>query len=283
MLLMNTPILEKSSARLDYVFKEAPETQAAYLTFSGNGLNIPKGTESIGLWAYSKEHTKSWLRAEVMDASGTKHYVMFAEGITWTGWKYVSGSVTNIPQPARLTRIYVVNPKPINEEGHIYIDDLQLKMKTQDKVDFKNLPGDTEPVDPLRQAVTYEKGENNYRFSVFGQAREPGNDIEKYLSDFLADKINKYIEIGAFVGGSSHQTANLVQKPVITTGTGYNSFDMQSSRFIQLDMKSKTLKNGSGEQWLWLLSNWIPLKDRIYSCLWRKNRIHLRTNLRQSF
>ncbi len=242
-----------SGARLDYVFKEAPETQAAYLTFSGNGLNIPKGTESIGLWAYSKEYTKSWLRAEVMDAAGKKHYVMLSKGIQWTGWKFVSGDVTNIPQPARLTRVYVANPTPINEEGHIYIDDLQISMKVQEKTDFNNLPKDSEPVDSQSQAVTIVKGENNYRFSVFGQSRDPGTDTEKYLSDFLADKINKYIEIGAFVGSNPHNVMKQIQNPVIATGSGYDSMDMKNSRFIKLDMSKRTLKNDTGDQWHWLL------------------------------
>ena len=65
---------------MDYVFKEAPETQAAYLMLGENGISIPNGTETIGLWAYSRRFTKSWLRAEVMDANNKKHYVMFAEG-----------------------------------------------------------------------------------------------------------------------------------------------------------------------------------------------------------
>lgn len=242
-----------SSVRLDYVFKEAPETQAAYITFSGNGLNIPEGTESIGLWAYSKVYTKSWLRAEVMDANGKKHYVMFSEGIQWTGWKFVSGSVAHIPKPARLTRVYVANPKPINEEGHIYIDDLQLSIKLQDKIDFKDLPGNTRAIDPQNQSVTYAKGEENYRFSVFGESREPSTDVEKYLSGFLADKINKYIEIGAFVGNSAHSITKQIQNPVVATGAAYGSMDMKDSRFINLDMRAKTLKNGTGDQWLWLL------------------------------
>ena len=29
--------------------------------------------------------------------------------------------------------------------------------------------------------------------------------------------------------------------------------DMKNSRFIKLDMRTKTLKNGTGEQWRWLL------------------------------
>jgi hypothetical protein len=243
----------KSSARLDYIFKEAPETQAAYITFDGNGLSIPEGTKTIGLWAYSKEYTKSWLRAEVMDVNGKKHYVMFSEGIQWTGWKFVSGNVAHIPKPARLTRVYVANPKPINEEGHIYIDDLQISVKTEGKIDFKNLPEDTKAVDSRNQAVTYEKGENNYRFSVFGESREPSTDVEKYLSGFLADKINKYIEIGTFVGNSTYNIKKQIQKPVVATSTAYSSMDMKDSRFINLDMKAKTLKNGTGDQWIWLL------------------------------
>lgn len=242
-----------SSARLDYVFKETPETQAAYLTLGENGISIPEGTETIGLWAYSQRFTKSWLRAEVLDANGKKHYVMFSEGISWTGWRYVEGSVAKIAKPARVTRLYVVNPKPINEEGHIYLDDLQFVMKTEAKVDFTNLPADTVPVDSKNQAKVFEKGENNYRFAVFGDARDPANEVETYLSAFLADKINKYIDIGTFVGSGSHSILKQVEKPTVITGTEYSSMDVLSSRFISLNMKSKSLRNGAAGQWEWLL------------------------------
>jgi len=242
-----------SSARLDYIFKETPETQAAYLMLGENGISIPNGTETIGLWAYSQRFTKSWLRAEVFDANGKKHYVMFAEGISWTGWKYVEGNVAHIPKPARVTRLYVANPKPLNEEGHIYLDDLQFTVKTDRVEDFNNLPRDTVPADAKNQAVTYQKGEYNYRFSVFGEDREPSNDVEQYLTDFLADKINKYIEIGAFVGAGSHQVTGKVNNPTLATGSGFSSFDMQGSRFIRLDTKMKSIRLSAAGQWKWLL------------------------------
>ncbi|HEY8421311.1 MAG TPA: phosphodiester glycosidase family protein [Thermoclostridium sp.] len=244
----------KSSVRLDYVFKESPETQAAYIMLPNNGISIPEGAESIGLWAYSQRATKSWLRAEVKDADGKINYVMLSEGITWTGWQYVEGNISHIKKPARITRLYVVNPSPINETGHIYLDDLQIKIKTNKSVNFNNIPADTVPVDSRNQAVTYVAGENNYRFSVFGESREPAGDVEKYLTDYLADKINKYIEIGAFVGNGSHQVVSKVQKPVLATGSGYKSMDVQGSRFIQLDMRAKSLRTGTSGQWQWLIS-----------------------------
>jgi len=228
-----------SSARLDYVFKEAPETQAAYLMLGENGISIPNGTETIGLWAYSRRFTQSWLRAEVYDSNGKKHYVMFA--------------VAHIPKPARVTRLYVVNPKPINEEGHIYLDDLQINVKTDRAGDFNNLPKDTVPADPKNQAVTYQKGDYNYRFSVFGENREPSNDVERYLTDFLADKINKYIEIGAFVGSGPHHVTGIVNNPTLATGSGFYSIDMLGSRFIQLDTRMKGIRLSVSGQWKWLL------------------------------
>ena len=242
-----------SSVRLDYVFKETPETQAAYIKLPDKGISIPEGAETVGLWAYSQRFTKSWLRAEVVDADGKVNYVMLAEGISWTGWEYVEGKISHIKRPARVTKLYVVNPKPINETGHIYLDDLQFKVKTNKTVNFNNIPGDTVLVDSKNQAVTYVIGENNYRFSVFGESREPANDVEKYLTDFLADKINKYIEIGAFVGNGSHQVVSKVQKPTLATGTGYASMDMQGSRFIQLDMRTKSLRTSAAGQWQWLI------------------------------
>lgn len=242
-----------SSARLNYVFKETTETQAAYLLLGENGITLPEGTVSIGLWAYSQRNTKSWLRAEVIDAKGEKKYVMFSEGINWTGWKYVEGDVEKIAKPAKVTRLYVVNPKPLNEEGHIYLDDLQINIKTDAKVDFKKLPADSDPVDARNQPKTFVPGEMNFRFSVFGEAREPANDVEKYLTTFLADKINKYIDVGTFVGAGTHKVLETVEKPALATGTGYSAFDYQTSRFITLDTKAKSLRSGQSGQWSWLL------------------------------
>ncbi|ANW99439.1 exopolysaccharide biosynthesis protein [Thermoclostridium stercorarium subsp. thermolacticum DSM 2910] len=243
-----------SSVRLDYVFKAAPETQAAYIVLPGNGISVPDGAETIGLWAYSQKTTKSWLRAEVVDADGKVNYVMLSEGINWTGWAYVEGKVSHIKRPARVTRLYVVNPSPIDEKGSIYLDDLQFRIKTNKTGNFNNIPQNTVQADSKNQAVKYVAGEKNYRFSVFGEAREPANDVEKYLTNYLADKINKYIEIGAFVGNGSHQVTSKVKKPVIATGKGYKSMDVQGSRFIQLDIESNSLRNGTTGQWKWLLN-----------------------------
>jgi len=242
-----------SSVRLDYVFKEAPETQAAYIVLPGNGISVPEGVETVGVWAYSQKFTKSWLRAEVIDTDGKVNYVMLSEGINWTGWKYTEGKISHIKRPARVTRLYVVSPNPIDETGCIYLDDLQFRVKTGKTVNFNSIPKDTVPGDSRNQAVKYEIGEKNYRFSVFGESREPANDVEKYLNDYLADKINKYIEIGAFVGSGPHQVISKVKKPTIATGSGYKSMDMQDSRFIQLDMRSKSLRNGTSGQWKWLI------------------------------
>jgi len=242
-----------SSVRLDYVFKQAPETQAAYIVLPGNGISVPEGAETVGVWAYSQRFTKSWLRAEIIDADGKVNYVMLSEGITWTGWEYVEANISHIKRPARVTRLYVVNTSPIDEKGNIYIDDLQFRIRTNKTADFNSIPRDTVPADGRNQAVKYEIGENNYRFSVFGEAREPAGDVEMYLTDYLADKINKYIEIGAFVGNGSHNVTSKVQKPVLATGSGYKSMDMQGSRFIQLDMRSKSLRNGTAGQWQWLM------------------------------
>lgn len=243
-----------SSVRLDYAFRETPETQATYVVLPGNGISIPEGAEALGVWAYSQKYTQSWIRAEVIDAGGKKNYVMLSEGVDWTGWKYIAGNVSNIKRPARVTRLYVVNPSPISEEGHIYLDDLQFNIKTNKTVNFNNLPEDTVAKDSKNQAVTYAIGDKNYRFSVFGESREPANDVEKYLSNFLADKINKYIEIGAFVGSGSHQVVSGVKKPVLATGAGYKSMDRQGSRFIQLDTRAKSIRTGTAGQWKWLLN-----------------------------
>ena len=147
-------------------------------------------------------------------------------------------------------------------------------------MNFNNIPADTVPSDRKNQAVTYAIGENNYRFSVFGESVEPANDVKNTWVDFWR-KIT-YIEIGVFVGNGSHQVVSKVEKPVLATGSGYKSMDMQGSRFIQLDMRSKA--SGTVPRAV-AMAFWIslnPLPGRMYSCSSKIPRIHLPINLKAS-
>lgn len=243
----------KSSGKLTYDFTKTEGTRAAYLAFSNNGLPIDGSAAKLGLWVYSTHSAPNWLRAEVTDSGGKKHVVEFTKNIDWTGWKFVETSLDDIGTPSALNRIYLVQTSPVSDSGSIYIDDLSVTTSSYPAIDMGKIPQDTAPVDEANKSVTYQKSSDSFRFSVFGQGRNPKNPLENLLMLRFTEKINNYLDAAAFVGGNGHDAAKLVNKPLVSTNTGYKSLDIKGSRFIQLDTNNSGLRAANPAQWKWLL------------------------------
>jgi hypothetical protein len=170
-----------------------------------------------------------------------------------TGWQYADVSVQDIHSPSKLTRLYVVQPNNVSDSGVVYQDDLRVTTSRHPEIDTSKIPKDTEPVDAANKAVTYKKAEDSFRFVVFGQSREPANELEKMITGTVANKVNRFLDTAAFVGNSQHGFTSLIEKPFISTNTGYKSYDFKNSRFIQLDMSKKGLRLSGKDQWTWFL------------------------------
>jgi len=243
----------KSSGELTYSFTASEETQAAYLVFSDNGIPLDASTTKIGVWVYNTHINSNWLRAEVHDSKGQKHLVTLSKTLDWTGWKYVEASLEGISSPASLTRLYLAKVNPIADSGSIYFDDLTVTTSSSAPTDTIKIPQDTVPVDEANKSIQYQPSEDSFRFAVFGQSREPKNAFEKLLLTKLAEKTDKYLEAAALVGNNTRETAAMIKKPTVFTGTGYKSFDLMTSRFIQLDMSKQSLRLSDKSQWHWFL------------------------------
>lgn len=244
----------KSSGKLSYDFtSEIGDTRAAYFVFANGGLPLPDNAAKIGLWVYNTHSSTNWLRGEVYDNRGNKYLIDFVNEMDWTGWKYVEMSLQGISSPAKLARIYLAQIHPVSDAGSIYIDDLTVVSSTYPAIDMTKVPQDTVPVDEANRAVTYAKSADSFRFSVFGQSREPKNLLEKLLEKRLIDKTNKYLEAGVFVGNCNHEPAGKVETPFLATSTGYKAFDLVNSRFIQLDISKKGIRSTDPAQWHWFL------------------------------
>lgn len=243
-----------SSGKLTYEFPESDKSRAAYMVFAGQGLAIDNSVSKVGLWVYNPQKSSCWLAALIQDSKQASHYVYFTKSMDWTGWKYVELSLTGIEAPSSLKRLYVVQTTPGAETGSVYFDELAFVASSgSNQVNSIRLPKDTIPSDPHMRSVAYEKTPDSLRFSVFGQSREPSSPVEHMLSTKLTEKINSFVEAGAYVGGTQHQSISTVKKPFIATNTGYKSFDIQNSRFIQLDMNKQGLRTSNTAQWKWLL------------------------------
>lgn len=254
----------KSSGKLEYNFATHTDvTRAAYYVLPDEGYTIKSGVSKIGLQVYSDHENSSWLRAELVDAEGKKQMVDLAKPIDWSGWKYVNVSVENIKMPAKLTKIYIVQTNPDQDTGCLYLDDLTLTVSGYPSLKGVEIP-ESLPFKDEQNVVASFKGatSDSFRFGVVGQSAEPVNDVQKKLVKLFADKVTKYLEVGAVVGSGSHEsiTGQVKKKPVIATHTvdlkstkavdyNYSVTDYKSNRFIKLDTRKKGLRLSDSDQW----------------------------------
>ncbi|NLK86442.1 MAG: phosphodiester glycosidase family protein [Clostridiaceae bacterium] len=266
-----------NSGKLEYNFSTNTDvTRAAYYVLPDGGLQIEKGISRIGLQVHNDHENSSWLRAELVDADGKKQVVDLAKPMDWTGWKYVDASVEHIKMPAQLARIYIVQTNPDQDAGCLYLDDLTLTVSGYPTLDGIEIPEDTPFKDEQNVAVSFKKAtSDSFRFGVMGQSAAPANDIEKKLVKLFADKVTKYLEVGAVVGSGSHEsiTSQVKKKPVVATHTvdlkstkavdyKYSVTDYSNSRFIKLDTRKKGLRLSDPDQWDKLLKDLESFKGK---------------------
>lgn len=244
----------RRSSKLTYDFSQLEGTRAAYVQFKNDGIALDPATEKLGLWVHNDHPNPSWLGAWVYDTAGKQHSVYFTKEIDWEGWKYVEVSLQGIQSPARLARIYVVQPNPVPDSGSLHFDDLTVTVTKSPDIDMKQVPKDTVPADSANKNVTYPKGSDAFSFTVFGQSYEPGpkETLKKSLLKKLTDLVNKSMAASAFVGATEHTAAKALKKPFAATNTGNKAFDIKTSRFIQLDMSKGGLRTSNSAQWFWL-------------------------------
>jgi exopolysaccharide biosynthesis protein len=255
----------QASGKITYDFSNTEDDRAAYIVLKNEGLTLSSNSSKIGMWVYNDHENSNWLGAWVSDSKGKQHTVYFTKELNWTGWKYVEASLEDIDSPAKLLRVYMVQPNPVADVGAIYIDDLSITTSSYPSIDMSKIPKDTVPADESNKSVTYKKSSSSFRFTVFGQSIEPKNPLEKLLVTNLVKRINSTYEASAFVGESSHKGAKTVKKTLIATNTGYKSVDISNSRLIQLDMSKNGLRTTNAAQWHWLLDQLNTAKgDNIF-------------------
>ena len=249
-----------SSGKLTYDFELSNATRAAYVSLSNEGIALGQNDSRVGVWAFNPSITPNWLRAEITDSAGKKHFLDLRRNLDWNGWQYVDTSLSGISMPARLTKIYVVQVNPVASSGYIYLDDITVTSVSTPSLDLSEIPLNTPFNDKANIDIPYRKEDTSFRFTVFGAKSAPRNILERYLGNTFADITNKYIDAAVIVGEGNHNNLlNRIKTPSITTASpGFRSQDIATSRFIQLDMGNKSLRsliNGQPSgQWPWLLT-----------------------------
>lgn len=118
---------KKYSLRLEYNILAVEDENRAYVDITKNNVVLKHPPESLGLWVYSYDYSPTTLGLGFKGQMGEDILISFAEGISWTGWKYVETSPPSDLSlyPLKLDNVYLEMPKNRDDFGVLLIDKLE--------------------------------------------------------------------------------------------------------------------------------------------------------------
>lgn len=249
-----------SAGQLTYDYYDTTTKDEVSLAFPGKGILLDSDTVSLAVWLYNTRENGNRILGEVLDSAGEKHQVEFAANLNWTGWKQIKATLGKLKGPAYLTRLFVQKADPVAGWGKIYFDDLSATVTKRPVADRSKVPGNTTWKDDANRTAVFTPGPDNFRFTVFGSAREPRNVLENRLLTKLNGYVNKNMDMALYAGAKAASAAKAVTKPVLITGTGYKASNYKNSTFIQLDTGKGGLRRSDPQQWIWLFKELEGMK-----------------------
>lgn len=112
--------------KIAYDFSNQPGTSGAYVQAKTN-LTISAPPKKIGMWIKG-DASRTWIRAQLSDASGKVIQLDFEKDLTWSGWQFVEAEMpSGLSYPLKMDlplRIMQTN-ELLKSSGEIYIDDIQ--------------------------------------------------------------------------------------------------------------------------------------------------------------
>lgn len=120
----------RDAVKLDYDFRDAEGTTAAYIELGERGLVVDEKPLELLLDIHG-DGGKQWVRMEIEDSEGSLHRVDWSVSVDWEGWKTKSFDFGEISFPVELKRIYVVDLDAGDGEragsGSLLFKDLRIK------------------------------------------------------------------------------------------------------------------------------------------------------------
>jgi exopolysaccharide biosynthesis protein len=241
------------SSRLTYNFeKTSNQERTAYINFLNEGYSLENNTSKLGLWVYSPAKTPVSLGTLVSDKNGKVYSKYFSEGLTWTGWKYLEVSLSDISNPSKVTQIFVTQPNNKKVSGKLYFDDLTAVYSGYPDVAAEKTAVTTVPKDE-NYSDRSVSGSDSFSFSVFGQSEKytaDKNAEETALLGSLAGRINKSLQASVTVG-TADDLGQSVSVPALSTTAGYKSISANGNLLIQLGTATgNSIRMTDSNQWV---------------------------------
>lgn len=247
------------SGKLSFDFTSLEnEAKSACFVYSGEGIEINRNAEKIGLWVHAQKYMNHWLKAGIRDKNNNLHRINFANKINWDGWKYVEADIPkDIEGVLRLTRIYVVQTDPsIKNIGSVYFDSLTFVSGENHNPESVEVPDNNKLPDELNRSVELLKGEDNFRFAVFGNTIKRNTMLNNIIMQRLVNALNQHSSLSAFtVNAFEPEDIFGLETEQIVTSTIYAKKEFKGSTFINLDSSKDGFRKSNQNQWKWINDN----------------------------
>lgn len=254
------------SVKLNYTLPISDETQIAYANFDAP-LEISGRSNVLYLDVLGNDNL-DWLRAILIDGTGSQKVIEIAPQVNWLGWKELEISLPeDIVYPIKLKSIYAVSLKNDTEEMQtLYFDNLRAELP----INYENfvLPKDIVS-DKKESGMTFGKddGYTYYNFtgnivsntrpsnSLYTSSRILVNEALAFNSDYSVYASNE--DVSMYVDNG---TLKINWQPI------YNLTANSDITFITMSAKNGTLYNTDKFQWQRFINDGIltPTKTIVY-------------------
>ncbi|MGE5329777.1 MAG: phosphodiester glycosidase family protein [Deltaproteobacteria bacterium] len=239
------------SYKLTYDFSTLDGSRASYIVFPENSITMGSNTTDFGLWVYNDSPKNDWLKGQIVDSQGAAHLIDLSKDLSWTGWKFIKIPVDNIPLPAQISRVYVVQiDSEIKSSGSIYVDDLTLfTQKSGDSLPA--IPENIKVPDSAEKAVKVKSSASSFQFIITGGIQTDKTILDRLYSKKLKEKINTS-ELIAATGTVDTTISQAIKKPIVSALKGPSTYTYKNSTFITLDDTKNSIRQTNASQWKWL-------------------------------
>lgn len=230
---------------LSYYFKEAANTQAAYLSFptavaiSGQPSRLKLDIKGNG--------TGQWVRAKIVDANGAESVIDFSRDVNWTDWQTMTADIpSNVTYPISVKTIYVAAISNTNTAQQVmYFDNLRGEFHMDADVD---VPTAQRIKDRFEGDTTGKESGYTY-ISMAGSLTSGVANANTYTTERV--KVNTTLgnsDIAVFAGKSDISAGNGAE--VIKWTEDYKVYNKNNVTLVNMYAKYGGFVQTKKSQWL---------------------------------
>ena len=237
------------SVKLSYDFDREITTRAAYVEFLNGGIDISSNVCDLSFWVYNDSNKDDILKIKIVDSNNSSQLITIQKGLTHTGWKEFSYSLSNISLPAKLTDIYLAQDNiNIKSSGYIFIDNLTFIENDSVMNSNTYLPKDLKGIDSVSYSADLSS-DNSFRFAIFDEVISPTLMIDYLKGKRVTNFINNNSDLAVFTSQIDNSLlANFTVD--IVSNNNYSVFDYMNSTFITVDASNFGIRNSDSYQFV---------------------------------